>query len=176
LGMMIDIDHASQQSVSDIMAIAWQVHYPLNSGHNGLRGDSGNENARTLRQMDTLSRLGGMFGVGWGNGNAVSFTNYFSSVLKAMNGKNVALGTDINGLVVRPSPPKDTVVIYDATFQRCKTGHKTWDYNKEGVAHYGLLPDFLKHVQRLEGGAKVVEQLNQSAEHFAQMWEKCAAH
>jgi microsomal dipeptidase-like Zn-dependent dipeptidase len=174
LGMMIDIDHASQQSVSDIMAIAWQANYPLNSGHNGLRGDSGNENARTLRQMDTLSRLGGMFGVGWGNSNAKRFTQYFGNVLQAMNGKNVALGTDINGLVVSPSPPKDTPVIYDATFQRCKTGHKAWDYNKDGVAHYGLLPDFLKHVEQLEGGAKVVQQLNQSAEHFAQMWEKGA--
>jgi microsomal dipeptidase-like Zn-dependent dipeptidase len=176
LGMMIDIDHASQQSVSDLMQLAWQANYPLNSGHNGLRGDSGNENGRTLRQMDTLSRLGGMFGVGWGNGNATSFTHYFGNVLHAMNGKNVALGTDINGLVVSPAPPKDTPIIYDATFQRCKTGQMTWDYNKEGVAHYGLLPDFLKHVEQLDGGAKVVQQLNQSAEHFAQMWEKCAAH
>jgi microsomal dipeptidase-like Zn-dependent dipeptidase len=173
LGMMIDIDHASQQSVSNMMQLAWQTNYPLNSGHNGLRGHAGKENGRTLRQMDTLSHLGGMFGVGWGNGNAQSFTQHFGMILKAMNGKNVALGTDINGLVVSPAPPKKTVVRYDTTFQQCKTGQMIWDYNKDGVAHYGLLPDFLKHVEQLDGGVTVVQQLNQSAEHFAQMWEKC---
>jgi hypothetical protein len=35
------------------------------------------------------------------------------------------------------------------------------------------LPDFLKHVEQLENGVKIIQQLNQSAEHFTQMWEKC---
>lgn len=64
-------------------------------------------------------------------------------------------------------------VRYDATFHEARTGSKEWDYNEEGVAHYGLLPDFPRAVESTPGGAEVKSTLFQSAEHFAQTWETC---
>jgi microsomal dipeptidase-like Zn-dependent dipeptidase len=56
-----------------------------------------------------------------------------------------------------------------ATFKRAKTGNRTWDYNTEGVAHFGLFPDFLKDVER-RGGTEIVTHMYQGAEHFAVSW------
>ena len=53
------------------------------------------------------------------------------------------------------------------------TGTKTWNYNEEGVAHYGMLADFLRDINGLDGGRAVIDGLNRSAEDFARMWERC---
>ena len=50
------------------------------------------------------------------------------------------------------------------------TGLRTWDYNQVGVAHYGLLPDFLMDVQSLQGGAAVVNQMFDGAQYFYDTW------
>lgn len=68
-------------------------------------------------------------------------------------------------------------------------GNKSWDYNTTGVAHYGMLPDFLQDIQSLHGaqagstgvtgeilangtpsGAAVVSQMNSGAQYFYQTW------
>jgi hypothetical protein len=56
--------------------------------------------------------------------------------------------------------------------KRCSTEQKEWDYNFEGVAHYGLLPDFLQDLTNVGLKAKDLSVMFQSAEHFAQMWVK----
>jgi hypothetical protein len=56
-----------------------------------------------------------------------------------------------------------------ATFKRAKSGDRTWDYNTEGVVHFGLFPDFLKDVER-RGGMDVVSNMYDGAEKFAQSW------
>jgi hypothetical protein len=53
------------------------------------------------------------------------------------------------------------------------TDNKDWDINFEGVAHYGLLPDFIQDLVNVGLQPKDVDVLFQSAEHFAQMWERC---
>jgi hypothetical protein len=56
---------------------------------------------------------------------------------------------------------------------RCQTLDKDWDINFEGVAHYGLLPDFIQDLKNVGMRDKDLDVLFQSAEHFAQMWEHC---
>ena len=60
-----------------------------------------------------------------------------------------------------------------ATFKRAKSvnGSRTWDYNTEGVAHFGLFPDFLLDVER-RGGTDVVSAMYDGAEKLAQSWAK----
>ena len=48
-------------------------------------------------------------------------------------------------------------------------GQRDWDINLDGLAHYGMLPDFL---QDLRNQQVDVSPLMQSAEAFAQAWEK----
>lgn len=61
----------------------------------------------------------------------------------------------------------------NAPMKRCVTLDKSWDYNFEGVAHYGLLPDFLQDLSNVALQTYDLSPLFQSAEDFAQMWTKC---
>lgn len=189
MGMLIDIDHMSQKAANQTLDVAEAMPlggYPINSGHNGLRSmapeGSRNENQRTRAQVRRIMRLQGMVGLGWG-GDAAGFLDNLHAMLKVAAPKQCAIGTDMNGLITAPPPRMDTVdgmphpaseVVYDARFPQCCTGRRCWDYNTEGVAHYGLIPDFFQDVRNL-GGEREVEALNRSAEGFAEMWERCEA-
>src|SRR5262249_50772688 len=56
--------------------------------------------------------------------------------------------------------------------KRCTTDYKQWDINFEGVAHYGLVPDFLQDLVNIGMDPDDLSPLFKSAEHFAQMWTK----
>lgn len=61
------------------------------------------------------------------------------------------------------------------TFHRQKTGNRTFDYNKEGVAHYGLLADHLEDIRNV-ADEEVYQSILNSAEAYLQMWERVEAH
>ncbi len=277
LGMIIDIDHMSQRMVGDVLAFTRSTPggaYPLVSGHNGLRGSSGNENGRTDAQYREIAARGGLAGVGFGGSSARSFLRDAAAVAAITSGGKplqITLGSDINGMVVMPRSPEcqaprnqvvrvpgdawghppaqlrctggeidvrsarigcldiqtsgnltglvaeacegrpscsykaptpaeysragvqaatrtfctqameivyrcadpaaDACVDY-ASFPRARMGSRSWDYNEEGVAHIGLFPDFLKHVEALPGGQQLIDGLYDGAEGVAQMWAK----
>jgi microsomal dipeptidase-like Zn-dependent dipeptidase len=56
--------------------------------------------------------------------------------------------------------------------RRCKTGTREWDYNLEGLAHYGLIPDFLQDCKNVGLTAQQLKPLFNSAEDYIKMWEK----
>jgi microsomal dipeptidase-like Zn-dependent dipeptidase len=68
-----------------------------------------------------------------------------------------------------------STVPYTPEFPISRDGAKTWDYNTEGVAHYGMLPDFLKDVASLPGGQDAVAGMMGGAEYFYQTWRKAEA-
>jgi hypothetical protein len=114
-GMLIDVDHMSELSANAAIDMATQVPgggYPLNSGHNGIRGlfagEKSNERALTSAQYKKIGGLHGMAGVGSVNRDAYAWTQEYSAVLNAMGGNAVAgFGTDTNGLAqgMPPSSP-----------------------------------------------------------------------
>lgn len=113
LGMIIDIDHMSDHSVSDALYIANQYNYPVASGHNNMRdgfyedrGHKVSENQRTNEQLQNIRRLGGVFGVGIGESTAGQYLANFRIAMNAvkMNGGAIMMGSDINGFVTMPKP------------------------------------------------------------------------
>lgn len=64
-----------------------------------------------------------------------------------------------------------------ATFKRAKSlgGTHTWDYNTDGVAHFGLFPDFLKDIERRKDGQEVVTSMYEGAEKVAVSWAQAEA-
>jgi len=56
---------------------------------------------------------------------------------------------------------------------RCQTGYRQWDINFEGVAHYGLIPDFLQDLSNGGLNSPDMSVLFRSAEGFARMWNRC---
>lgn len=84
----------------------------------------------------------------------------------------MSFGSDLNGLVKGPVP-ESSANIYTAFFPMPKTGDKTWDFRKDGVAHYGMMADFLRHIaQDTKYGEYVRSHIMDNAEYFARMWEK----
>jgi hypothetical protein len=59
----------------------------------------------------------------------------------------VAFGTDLNGLVKGPKPAGSRQ-LYTGWLPPSRSGSKTWYYDTDGVAHYGMLADFVRGFQR----------------------------
>ncbi len=179
-GMMIDIDHMSEKCVADVMRIALDNNYPLNSGHNGPRGTAGDEKTRTDDHYTDLRTLGGMAGVGTGDVDPSVFVGTYSAVINKMRGKNVAMGTDVHVGAKLPKAPSGRARLSEnvpGLEVCCRTGDNTkrWDFesfNKDGMSHYGLFPEF---IQSLRNASPSFENyiLFSTVEDFAQMWEKC---
>ena len=57
------------------------------------------------------------------------------------------------------------------TFERQRTGERTFDYSKEGIAHYGLYADWLNEAGKL-GGRKLLSDMWNASEAYLEMWER----
>lgn len=172
LGMLIDIDHMSLETVKNVLDYTRPNMYPFISGHNGPSTGSGLENQRQVYHYAELAVRGGMAGVTWADSDAKSF---LKTAERTQNtGISIALGTDANGMSKAPRPRKECsytpCVVYSDKFTKSSTANKTWDYNVDGVAHYGMIPDFIKDVENLEG-EEVVANLFNGAEALAELWE-----
>ena len=61
------------------------------------------------------------------------------------------------------------------TFTRQKSGTRAFDLNKDGMAHYGLLPDLLADVQQRKGGRRALGVLFRSADAYIRTWQRATA-
>ncbi len=180
LGMLIDIDHMSDKSQDDTLKLAKDFDYPVNIGHNGVQNSRKSERIASIANVKRVAQLGGLFGVGTTDSeehhtDSPAFIHSFNEVWLTLSSDGgqprVAIGSDVNGMERLPKAPTgvDSDTFYK-DFPRSMTGNKAWDYTREGVAHYGLMADFMKDVK--EKNATVHGRLMDSAEYFAQMWEK----
>jgi hypothetical protein len=132
LGMLIDIDHMSQQAVDDTLAFASRpdVRYPVMSGHNSVRGDTllpGDvPTERNFRpdQYVAIGALHGMAGVGNVKRNAWQWLTMYKDVLLNMcaGASNCAIsggfGTDTDGLEPGSPPPSGHPPVTYGTYSR----------------------------------------------------------
>ena len=56
--------------------------------------------------------------------------------------------------------------------RRCVTGNRHWDFNLDGLAHYGLMPDMLQDLKNIGFTNLQLTPLFSSAEDYIRMWEK----
>lgn len=88
-------------------------------------------------------------------------------------------GADLGGLSHQPDASADgknfkyPFKSYDGkvTFKRQRTGERTFDYGKEGVAHYGLYSDWFNDLKRI-GGRKLARDMWDGSEAYLEMWER----
>ncbi len=171
-GFLIDIDHMSEKMTNEVLNMAMVNDYPVNSGHNEPRGNAGTENGRTIKQYAQIKQLGGMVGTGHG-ANASAYVKTYRQVAQIMGYSHVAIGTDVGGFSALPQRDTSIHVVYDSSFARCKTGNRSWDINTDGVAHYGLWPDYIRSWLLAGMSAREMNTFMSSAEQFTEMWEKC---
>jgi len=197
-GMLVDIDHMSQQTAERALWMAESLvshgGYPLISGHSGIRQQNNphasSEGARSMAQLKRIGKLGGMFGLGTDGADAFEWAARYMQATAAMAASrpgSVAFGTDMNSLVDAPKPPKASSrtwsVVYSAANPKSTSGNRTWDYQTDGVAHYGMMKDFVQDVRTapasvtksIPGTQLVDDNLGRSADYFWHMWERCEA-
>lgn len=58
-------------------------------------------------------------------------------------------------------------------YQRCMCGDRDFDINVDGMAHYGLLPDFLRDLKNIGLTDEDLAPLMRSAQDFVDMWDTC---
>ncbi len=176
------------------------------SGHTGMRdgfsekpGHERSENQRSDLQLETISKLGGMFGVGCSEQTAAGYLVNLRIALRKMGNRAVTMGSDINGFVTMPEPRfapgathnrsiygsgisnnwNNRVNYYNARntdgLRQYSFGsaNRTWDYNTEGVAHIGLYPDFYQDLKNLGMSLNERNVFFGAADYFVNMWEKC---
>lgn len=190
LGMLIDIDHMSQAAADQALQMAAYAGYPVNSGHNAVRGTWQNHYERALRQDQyaIIGRLHGMAGVGSARVDASQWVVLYNQVIQAMGGGNIAggFGTDTNGLELgmKPSDGARERVLYSSSFPASTDGNKTWFYDRDGVAHYGMLWDFVEDLKKMRIGCSLnnglasvcdgkatVESLMTGADYLFRTWQ-----
>jgi microsomal dipeptidase-like Zn-dependent dipeptidase len=170
--MLIEADHLSERARLDVFDLAAARHYPLLSSHNNTGG---------FWTPDDLRRLHAL-------GGYVSATPDQAAPLAAkindLHGygfSGVGLGTDTGGFASLPAPEADASSnplrypfrSYEGKvrFGRQRTGTRVFDINRDGVAHYGLMPDLLANVRRSGGGAAAMRTLFSSAAAYLRTWQ-----
>jgi hypothetical protein len=93
--------------------------------------------------------------------------------------RGIGWGADMNGFGAQgPARHGDNPVSYPfksfdgrVTFERQKTGTRTFDINELGVAHYGLYPDWVEDLRHIAGD-RIVKDLAAGSEAYLEMWER----
>jgi hypothetical protein len=92
----------------------------------------------------------------------------------------IGYGADANGLGAQGGPRADAAdnpVHYPFTgfggvvIDHQVSGERVYDINVDGVAHYGLYPDWIEDL-RLQAGDEIVADLARGSEAYLQMWER----
>lgn len=92
----------------------------------------------------------------------------------------IGFGADINGLGAQGDPRPDAAdnpVTYPFTglggvqVHQQVSGERVYDINKDGVAHYGLYPDWIEDLRQI-AGEDIVKDLERGTEAYLQMWER----
>lgn len=171
---MILVDHMSEWARERVLSIAAQAHYPLISPHTDTGGtwvaqdlrrlyagggvatatlNDAQGNIKRILQLAQFRRPGHYFGVGF--------------------------GTDTGGFGTLPAPDSsERPLPYPFTgyngvrFVRERTGRKLFDFNRDGVAQYGLMADAIGEMQRQPHSHSAMSWLFRSAEAYLEAWQR----
>ncbi|HEX6601503.1 MAG TPA: hypothetical protein VF030_02575, partial [Solirubrobacterales bacterium] len=172
-GLMIEVDHMSLKTATRTLELAEAREFAgvlsshswmspeLRSRVYGLGGfiepitTSPESFIEEWRQLRAVADPGFHFGIGFG-----ADANGFHS-------QPPARGEGQPNAVSYPFKSLDGRV----TFERQVSGERVYDVNKDGVAHYGLYPDWMEQL-RLLAGQPIADDLMSGAEAYLQTWER----
>nr|WP_276603051.1 membrane dipeptidase [Nannocystis pusilla] len=184
-GMIIEVDHLPQWSYVRAYELLQAASYPPIGSH-------GRNNGGVLYELGGVSAGG--FGVCRGDAPGTTVQGFKDKIQFIMdNGGYPAegFGFDLNGFAgargprfgdgVCPLPQTDPVTYPfssfagDIEFTPPVVGNREIDFNTEGLAHIGLLPELLEDARRDAVDEADLEPLFRSAEGYIRMWELAEA-
>lgn len=182
-GMVLELDHLPRRAYRRAFEMLEAAQYPA-AGTHGIDNDG------------RLYALGGIsvgdFSGCRSDSAPATVDDGFQARLQRIrdNGGYPALGfgLDLNGFAGATRPrfgpksrcaaPQSDPLTYpftsyagDVTFAQPSVGVRLLDFNTDGLAHIGLLPDFIEDVRRDGVSDADLEPLFRSAEAYIRMWE-----
>lgn len=172
-GLMIEIDHMSLKGATRAIELAEQRRFSgVLSSHSWM--------SPHLRSR--LYALGGF--VEPITTSPESFIEEWRQLRAAADPRfrfGIGFGADSNGFHAQPPARgvgQPNAVSYPfksldgrITFERQVSGQRVFDVNADGVAHYGLHPDWMEQL-RLLAGQPIADDLMSGAEAYLQTWER----
>ena len=170
-GMLVDPDHLSVLARDQLLDLAERRRY------------SGVVSSHSWSTQDAYPRiyeLGGF--VAPYAGASATFLEQYKRLKSEADPRfywGLGWGADMNGFGAQ-GPPREGAnpVQYPfkswdgkVTFDRQSTGSRIFDINTDGVAHYGMYPDWVEDLRRQDGD-QVVKDLVRGPEAYLQTWER----
>ena len=176
--MIFDPDHMSVIARDAAMNMVEEAEYPgLISSHSWS----------TPNTLPRLYKLGGVVTPYAGGSESFYHQWQHLDTLREKFGRDffgVGFGADMNGFGSQgnprgagaPNPVEYPFESFDGevTLDKQVSGERTFDINTDGVAHYGLYPDWLQDVENVAGadGDRLIEDMGNGPEAYLQMWER----
>ncbi|GAB4086715.1 hypothetical protein GCM10028784_33450 [Myceligenerans cantabricum] len=167
-GMLIEVDHMSAKAADRTLEILEEAGYSGVLSTHSWMDES---------YLDRLYALGG-FATMYGHDTEDLIAEYerTATAREAHGIDGVGFGFDMNGFGGTPDP-SDGRVTYPftsldggSTLDRQVTGERVWDVNEDGVAHYGLVPDYLEDL-RVTGGETLAADVLRGSESYLRTWQ-----
>jgi hypothetical protein len=175
---MILVDHMSEWARERVLAMAARAHYPLVSPHTDVGGTWVPQDLRRLYALGGLATTTLDFAA-----KDVERILQLARYRTRRYYRGIAFGTDTGGFATLPAPDAaERPLRYPFTeyngvkFRREQTGRKVFDLNRDGVAHYGLMPDLIAEMQRQRHGRAALSLLYRSAEAYLEAWARAVNH
>ncbi len=170
---IVELDHMDVKTADATLSILEAHHYSgVISAHSW---DSPEENPRIYNLGGFVTPIAGA--------SPAAFLSQWRDSLKIRNkrfysGAGFGYGADMNGLAEESQPTSGNPISYPftsfdgrVTFTREQWGQRVFDLNKDGVANYGMFPDWLQELQVL-AGRPILDDMFHGAEAYLEMWER----
>ena len=186
-GMIIEVDHLPRRSYQRAYEILAENDYPASGSHGG-------DNRGQLYELGGVSKMNFSACSEPGNpgGRVSDMERRLGLMADAGAFEAVGFGFDLNGFAGAPGPrfgdasvcatAQQNPITYPfdsyaggVTFSEPSVGERVIDFNTEGLAHIGMLPELIEDVRRDGASDAQLEPLFKSAEGYLRMWEKSIA-
>jgi membrane dipeptidase len=118
-GMLVDLAHASGQTIDDVVAVATR---PLVVSHTGVKGTCDNNRNLSDEQLRKIAAKGGVIGIGYWDAatcgrDARAVARAVRHAANVVGVEHVALGSDFDGAVTAPFDATGVVLVTDALLE-----------------------------------------------------------
>jgi microsomal dipeptidase-like Zn-dependent dipeptidase len=170
--MIFDPDHMSVNGRKASLDLVERLHYPgVISSHSWSTPDA----------YPRIYKLGGF--ITPYAGDSTGFVEKWKRHLTWADPRyyfGFGYGADMNGLGAQ-GDPRGVDARHPVTYpfkglggvmvRKQHSGKRVYDINRDGVAHYGLYPDWVEDLRQLAGD-RIVEDMARGPEAYLQMWER----
>ncbi|WP_305092100.1 peptidase [Prescottella sp. R16] len=173
-GMIVDVDHMSAKAADAALTILEDARYP------GVVSSHGWTDPANYPRIYTLGGFVASYA-----GPAENFVDEWRAARDVRDDDyffGYGFGADTNGFGAQPAPPENGRSLVDYPFtafdgtvlDRQQAGTRVFDFNRDGLAQYGMIPDWIEAMRTYAGtdGDQFLTDLSRGAEAYLQMWER----